>query len=259
MIKILIGIMFFYYIYKSNLLIIVKGAEMRINLIVALVIAVLFFACKDEVKQSDDVKTIGHKVEIEEVIQANVYTYLRVTEDDKEYWMAITKNMDVKDGETIYYMEGLEMTNFESRDLSRTFESIYFVQNISKEPFVDNSASMAEPQGQKPVLTKQDVKVEPIKGGVSIADLYSNRTSYGNKTIKVTGKVTKFNAGIMGRNWVHLQDGTSDGDNFDLTVTTNDDVKLGDVVVFEGTISLKKDFGAGYSYEVIMEDSKLIK
>ena len=60
----------------------------------------------------------------------------------------------------------------------------------------------------------------------------------------------------MGRNWVHLQDGTGDADNYDLTVTTNDDASVGDVATFEGTIALKKDFGSGYFYEVIMEQAK---
>ena len=74
--------------------------------------------------------------------------------------------------------------------------------------------------------------------------------------MKIKGQVTKFSPNIMGKNWVHIQDGTNDSGNYDLTVTTNDVVKVGDVVTFEGTIVLKKDFGAGYFYEVIMEDAK---
>jgi hypothetical protein len=61
----------------------------------------------------------------------------------------------------------------------------------------------------------------------------------------------------MDRNWVHLQDGTSDSGSFDLTVTTEEEVNVGDVLTFEGKIKLDKDFGAGYSYEVIMEQAKL--
>ena len=63
----------------------------------------------------------------------------------------------------------------------------------------------------------------------------------------------------MNKNWVHLQDGTKDGTNFDLTITTLDSVKAGDIVVFEGKVTLDKDFGAGYFYEVILEDAKLTK
>ena len=152
----------------------------------------------------------------------------------------------------------VRITNFESKDLARTFETIYFVQNISTKPIAANAAA-GEEMGQKPTLVKQDISVEPVSGGITISELYSNREKYGNKVVKIKGQVTKYNAGIMDRNWIHLQDGTSSGEYFDLTVTTTDEVKVGDVVVFEGEITLNKDFGAGYSYEVIMEESKLIK
>jgi hypothetical protein len=72
------------------------------------------------------------------------------------------------------------------------------------------------------------------------------------------GKVTKFNQGIMDRNWIHIQDGTSNEKNVDITITTNDVVKLGDVITVKGTITLAKDFGAGYFYEVIMEEASVI-
>jgi hypothetical protein len=63
----------------------------------------------------------------------------------------------------------------------------------------------------------------------------------------------------MGKNWIHIQDGSGDSGNFDLAVTTLDGMKMDDVVTFEGTITLNKDFGAGYFYEIIMEDAKLVK
>jgi len=75
--------------------------------------------------------------------------------------------------------------------------------------------------------------------------------------VLIKGQVTKVNRAIMEKNWVHLQDGTGDSGGFDLTVTTQEQVNVGDVVTFEGKITLNKDFGAGYSYEVIMEQAKL--
>lgn len=231
---------------------------MRINLIVVLLISVMFFACKDEVETKNDATNNGHKIEVEEVIHANAYTYLRVTEDDEEYWMAITKQ-NIEEGSILYYTDALEMKNFESKDLARTFETIFFVQNISTKPIEANAGGMDQEMGQKPTLVKQDISVEPVSGGITISELYSNREKYENKVVKIRGQVTKYNAGIMDRNWIHMQDGTSSGEYFDLTVTTTDEVKVGDIVVFEGEITLNKDFGAGYSYEVIMEESKLIK
>ncbi|MHC4961738.1 MAG: OB-fold nucleic acid binding domain-containing protein, partial [Planctomycetota bacterium] len=85
---------------------------------------------------------------------------------------------------------------------------------------------------------------------------YSNRTAYANTVVRIKGQVTKVNLGIMGKNWIHLQDGTGDTGSNDLLVTTQETVTLGDIVIFEGTIALNKDFGSGYSYEVLMEDAK---
>ncbi|MDO9614039.1 MAG: nucleotide-binding protein, partial [Bacteroidota bacterium] len=99
----------------------------------------------------------------------------------------------------------------------------------------------------------------PAVEGLSIAKLYSNRNDYAGKIIKMKGQVVKVNEEVMGKNWIHIQDGTKDGENFDLTITTLDKAAVDEVVTFEGTITLNKDFGYGYSYEVIMEDAKLVK
>ncbi len=193
----------------------------------------------------------SHKAVVEEILNASNYTYLRVKENDKDYWIAITKR-PMEKGETIYFDKAMEMQNFKSSDLNRTFKSVLFVQDISKEPI--QTQSKASPS--KPVIVKEDVSVKPAEGGITIAKLYANKKSYENKIVKIRGKVTKYNAGIMNKNWAHIQDGTSNGDNFDLTVTTNKEVKVGDVVTFEGKIALNKDFGYGYSYDVMMEDAK---
>lgn len=62
----------------------------------------------------------------------------------------------------------------------------------------------------------------------------------------------------MGKNWIHIQDGTSDTDNYDLTLTTQNKANMGDVITIKGTVYLKKEFGAGYSYDLIIEEA-LIK
>ena len=63
----------------------------------------------------------------------------------------------------------------------------------------------------------------------------------------------------MGKNWIHIQDGTEFEDGFDLTVTTSGTATMGEIVTFEGKISLDKDFGYGYSYAVLMEDAKPVQ
>jgi hypothetical protein len=162
------------------------------------------------------------------------------------------------------------MKNFNSKELKRTFETIYFVQGLSKSPVAAPATAggmggamggaMASGHTGKPSdAMKEGISVTPAENGLSIAKLFADRANFGGKTIKMKGQVVKVNEEVMGKNWIHIQDGTKDGENFDLTITTLDKVKVDDVVTFEGTITLKKDFGAGYFYEVIMEDAKLVK
>jgi hypothetical protein len=77
--------------------------------------------------------------------------------------------------------------------------------------------------------------------------------------VSIKGQVTKFSDSIMNRNWIHVQDGTNHENDFDLTITSNEIVKIGDVIVISGKLTLNKDFGYGYFYKVLIEDGKIIK
>lgn len=232
------------------------------SLFVILSILVVFSGCvkKSKVPTAQNLANPAmHEVKVDEVIQTSQYTYLKVSDNGTENWLAVNRQ-EAAVGEVYYYEEALEMKNFKSKELDRTFETIYFVQGMSKEPI---AAATEAPMGTKavqPTLTiKEGISVAPAEGGVSIANLYASRNDYSGKTIKMKGQVVKINEEVMGKNWIHIQDGTKDGENFDLTITTLDKVAIDDVVTFEGTITLKKDFGYGYFYELIMEDAKLVK
>jgi hypothetical protein len=95
----------------------------------------------------------------------------------------------------------------------------------------------------------------------TVAELFARSKALANATVTVKGKVVKYNEGIMGKNWIHLRDGSgaaASRDN-DLTVTTKDASKLGDVVTVKGVVHVDKDFGMGYTYPVIIEDGKIVK
>jgi hypothetical protein len=133
---------------------------------------------------------------------------------------------------------------------------------LVKESFDKNETqkSMGGEKHQARVATsKADVKIEPCADCITIEKLIGGKKDHEGKTVKIKGLVTKYNTGIMGKNWVHIQDGTEFQDSFDLTITTDATVSMGETVTFEGKISLNKDFGYGYSYEVLMEDAKLVK
>jgi len=104
---------------------------------------------------------------------------------------------------------------------------------------------------------KENVVIEPCDGCVTIAKLLADKKSFSGKVVKVKGKVIKFNPAIMGKNWIHIQDGTEFEGGFDLTVTTDIQTAVGETITLEGTIGLDKDFGYGYVYNVLMEDAKL--
>jgi hypothetical protein len=107
-----------------------------------------------------------------------------------------------------------------------------------------------------------DVKVPKASGADArtVAEVFAQRAALKEKPVTIRGKVVKYNEGIMGRNWVHLRDGTgTSGKDNDITVTTDDRTAVGDVIVVKGTVRVDKDFGAGYAYPVIVEDAKVSK
>jgi len=228
-----------------------------------LVLSFVIFAvaCKQKSSEIPENDNSGnHKVVVNEVLQTSEYTYLNVKEGESDKWLAVPK-MEAQVGNTFYYVGGMTMTNFESKEMKRTFESIIFLEKLSTEPITMavNDKAVDEKHAGKPQIEKQNITLSPIKGGVTIADLYAEKTSFSGKTITVKGIVTKFNAAIMEKNWIHLQDGTEYEGNFDLTVTSDIEVNVGDTIAIEGVIVLDKDFGAGYSYDVIMENATVLR
>ena len=194
-----------------------------------------------------------HKVVVEEVLNTDKYTYLSVSENGEKYWIAIQR-ADAKVGDIFYYRGGLLKKNFFSPEFKRVFETVYLVSEFWKEPdgggpAFDEASAQAQGGGEIPDLAVG--KIERAKGAIKLSELYANKEKYNNQVIKVTGKCVKVNPMIMNRNWIHIRDGS--GEDFDLTITTMENVPLGAVVTLEGTVALDKDFGAGYRYDVILE------
>jgi hypothetical protein len=243
-----------------------KGYNMKLTLTAVSILLVLAsLSCREKKQQQAQQQQQMqqgvaaadlHTAVVQEVIQATSYTYLKVKEADKDFWVAVNKR-EIEVGAKISFTGALEMNNFTSKDLQRTFEKIYFVNRIVGDEPSTTQQSMSMPHQAKPEPEKKEISIEPAEGGITIGELFANRDSYAGKTVLIKGQVTKVNRAIMDKNWVHLQDGTGDSGSFDLTITTEDDANVGDVVTFEGKITLNKDFGAGYSYEVIMEQAKL--
>ncbi|MEJ2596516.1 MAG: hypothetical protein P8100_15630 [bacterium] len=198
------------------------------------------------------------EVVVKEVLQTSSYTYLKFEEENDSYWAAISRREDIRNGGTYYFDNYMEMKNFQSKELDRNFESIYFIENLADEPFASPQMVMPEQTGSSKVGNHEIEGVEPVEGGITIGELFENRREYDGKLVKIKGIVVKYSPAIMSKNWVHIQDGTSSKGDFDLAITTTDECGEGDQVVFEGTVNLDRDFGYGYTYEVIIEDARLV-
>ena len=94
-------------------------------------------------------------------------------------------------------------------------------------------------------------------GASTVAALNQNKANLAGQTIKVQGRVVKVNNGIMGRNFVHMQDGTGDASTNNLIVTSKDTANVGDQVSVSGVVVLNRDFGSGYAYPLLIEDATI--
>lgn len=248
-----------------------RGTGLKIILLVQAMLFITGFAFATGGHAMSNITDVK-KVVVKEVKQTVEYTYLRVNLDSAgillqdTLWIALPKT-EAQTGDTLYYMGGFYIYDLKSRELNRNFKKILFLEAISKTAFTENSmpefnSSYRKSDSAKQVknaITKIDTLISPAPGGITIAQLFSDKTNYSGKTVKIHGQVTKFTSSIMNKNWIHVQDGTSDNGKYDLIVTTTDSATVGDIVTVEGKISLDKDFGFGYYYSVIMEDAKIIK
>lgn len=224
------------------------------KLIVLILSLTIIVSCTEE-QTSEYSETNSYKFIVDEVIQTTRYTYLLANENEKLQWLALPK-IEATVGDVYYREEGMNMKDFKSNELNRTFASVMFLKEIQSDKYKNESV----PENHlKPKTEKQNIIITPVEGAISIAELFGNANNYANKKIKIQGEVVKFSSNIMGKNWIHLQDGTEvDGKN-DLTITTEQKAVVGELIIIEGKITLDKDFGSGYYYELIMEEAKVIK
>ncbi|MFZ1703233.1 MAG: GW dipeptide domain-containing protein [Saprospiraceae bacterium] len=197
-----------------------------------------------------------HQVVVNEILQTERYSYLLVEEKGRKFWLATAK-IEAEKGKTYLYRGGLLKTNFESREYNRTFDTLYLVSNIiPADEHPGGQIGSTSSQVVSPSSSGVSSDISAVKDAVKLSDLFANKAKYDGKIITIVGECVKVNNGIMGKNWVHIQDGSKQGDKkADLTVTTGMVIPLGSKVALKGKIVLNKDFGAGYRYDVIMEEA----
>lgn len=207
---------------------------------------------------------------VAETMNSGGYTYARLTSGGGEKWIAAPEILSIEIGDELTGVVSTPMEKFRSRTLDREFDVIYFVSRLSKgdevlEPVAAaDGMAMAGSHGLAvpPAAAAKPVEpLAPAPGGLKVADVWGKRESLSGKTVLVRGRVVKANYEIMGLNWYHLQDGSGaekEGTH-DLTITSDAEANVGDVVTISGTLVTDQDFGAGYAYRALVEKASITK
>ena len=215
-----------------------------------------------------------------ETMDAAGYTYMLLKTPKGEIWAAVSKAA-VKKGSEVTVFNATPMDGFESKTLNRKFDHIIFGSLSTGTGASGGLSQMAPGHGSRvdkqaqAAMAEQHagvanapadvakIKVKKAEGanGKTVAEIFADKASLKDTTVAIRGKVVKYNPGIMGKNWIHLRDGSGSREkkNDDITVTSSDSVAVGDVVLVKGTVHLDRDFGSGYTYAVIIEDAKVSK
>ncbi|MCB2216003.1 MAG: DNA-binding protein [Desulfobulbaceae bacterium] len=220
------------------------------------------------------------------------YTYVQLDTTNGQVWVALPEST-VTVGESLALQPGLVMNDFHSKTFDRTFSAIVFspgrvsgeaapaaapdqaqpAPSAADDPFAAAvAAERGSPQPQTAIPQSggstaaiapfAEVEVAKASGenGYRVGEVFAKAQQLDGTTVRVRGTVVKYNANIMGRNWVHLQDGSGDplNNTHDLVVTTSQELTKDQVVTLEGTVAINRDFGAGYTYGVLVEQAVVV-
>lgn len=202
-----------------------------------------------------------HVANVLETMNGGGYTYAKVNENGTVYWIAGPQS-NISVGTSISFVEQMVMQDFTSKALNRTFDNLVFVSAIVSS---DKAASAdISDDAHKNCNHDKELKMEPAplkiaknKGGYSVEELYAKKDALKDKSVKVNANVVKVSKNIMGKDWVHLQDGTgSAGTNDIIATSVNSNVAVGDTVTASGVVKTDINLGYGYQFALIIEEAK---
>lgn len=202
------------------------------------------------------------KGEVLETMNAGGYTYLRLKTPAGETWAAVNR-ATVNKGATVTLEKVMVMHDFESKSLKKTFPKILFANLAAGSGGAagGNADMAAAHAGLAKTKDAGDIQVAKASGAnaKTVAEIVKQAGNLKDKPVLVRGRIVKYNAGIMGRNWIHLRDGSGSAadESNDILVTTTQQAKLAEVVNVQGVVRTNKDFGGGYTYKVMIEDATL--
>jgi hypothetical protein len=206
----------------------------------------------------------GFQGTVIETMNSAGYTYVHVDTGMGKVWAAAPETKVIT-GDTVSIPPGMLMRNHHSKTLNRTFDGVYFVSAISVAGMKPQEGKTAPDgadmfHGRNVAATPTDINFSGIAkpaGGKTVNEIYLQKNTLAGKEVMLRGKVVKFSPQIMGKNWMHVQDGTGEKGANDLTLTTAATVTVGDTVLIKGVLTTNKDFGLGYQYDIIIEDAQV--
>jgi len=235
----------------------------------------------------------GFSGKVVETTNTAGYTYILVNTGIKKLWAAATA-FPVKVGDSVVVSGGMPMPNYHSKSMNRDFDQVYFTDKVGVNGASggNSSATAGLPKDHPPIggdaaklpkdhppiggdakglpkdhpaiggmRAKSPIDMSNLKkaeGGKTVAEIFAGKGQLAGQQVRVRGKVVKYNTMIMGKNWLHIQDGTGSAGSNDLVVTSSASAKLGNTVLITGKIVTNKDLGSGYKYDVMIEDAAIV-
>lgn len=197
-----------------------------------------------------------HRVFLMDTLSGSRYSYLKVREGDKEFWLATLKRSYTLEEEYIFE-KGIYKTDYYSTAFDRSFDEIYLVSDLRPAFSQGQQEALGNIfESKSPAKDLSTADIQAMDGAISIKELIENADSYVDQEVKLTAKVVKINANIMDRHWLHLKDGSMD--QFDLVATSQTAVPAGHTINLKATLRKSVDFGAGYSYDLILENAEVL-
>jgi hypothetical protein len=198
---------------------------------------------------------------VAENINTAGYTYVLVDTGKGKVW-TVAPEVAVKKGDTVTVSGLMPMPNYKSKTLNRTFDFVYFAGSITHKGAQSINPAAVAPHGMNagaavPMAKMDFTGIKKPLQGKTVAEIFAEKDNLVGKKVTIAAKVVKVSYGIMGKNWMHVQDGTGAAGTNDLTVTTDADGKPGQMVLISGLLSKDKDIGAGYKYSVIIENASV--
>lgn len=97
--------------------------------------------------------------------------------------------------------------------------------------------------------------------GRTVAEVFEQRAALAGQRVSVRATVVKATDGVLGKTYLHLQDGSgsAEQETHDLTATTTEDFEIGETVEVEGLLAIDHDVGLDYRYPALLGDVKRLR